>query len=63
MWHFDYRMSKALEEERFAQARQLRRPAQEKDGRSRQWLQVRRNLGRWLIALGRHLVADEADAV
>lgn len=53
----------ALEKERFAQARQLRSPSPDKDGRSRQWLQLRRQLGRWLIAFGRRLVADEADAI
>lgn len=63
MPHFDYRMSKALEEERFAQARQPRRPSQDKGDRSRQRLQIRSHLGRWLIAFGRRLVADEADAI
>lgn len=63
MRHLDYRTSKALGDERIAQARQLRRPSQEKDDRFRQRLQVKSHLGRWLIAFGLRLVSDEADAI
>lgn len=63
MRHLDYRTSKALDDERLAQARKLRRPSQEKDDRFRQRFQVKDHFGRWLIAFGRRLVSDEADAI
>lgn len=62
MRHFDYRMSKAVGEERLAQASRPGRPARE-EGRHHQLLRLKRYLGRGFIAFGRRLVHDEVDVV
>ncbi len=58
MRHFDYRMSKAVSEERLTQARRLRRPAGKEQDPPGQLVRVRRRFGRWLIASGQRLNAD-----
>lgn len=63
MRHFDYRMSKALEEERFAQSHHLRRRPRKEDDRRSRLLGFKRSFGRWLIAFGQRLSADEGRPV
>lgn len=61
--NFDYRMSKALEEERFASSHHLRRRPRKEDDRRSRLLGFKRDFGRWLIAFGQRLIADEGRPV
>ena len=59
MRHFDYRTSKALAEERLAQAQHPRRRPRAEDGLRSRLLLAKRHFGRWLVVFGQRLIADE----
>lgn len=63
MRHLDYRMVKAIEDQRIAEARRSGTRRKPKEIRPTLVLHLKRNVGRRMIAFGQRLAAEEVEAL
>lgn len=62
MRYFDYRMSKALAEERLTQVRWQRRRPRDRADHSGASFRVKHRFGRWLMVFGERISGSKGDA-